>query len=766
MKKKLLLGLGLIGMLLTACGDKPDKSEVINQSNETPVSESVSFNNSNEIVTSSFSSESTSSSSSNSTGEQKVTIEIINQSTSYCTITCSPTTGYPGDDATLTVEMKSSYTFKSIEAFNTRGADIDLLADGNSYTFEIPYDGKVYVTVRAEKIKNYQKLFVNDPKNILTSFPAYVAMGSVTPIMDTVTDDSGTYYNIETNSKVRFYFPNKDNYSTLGLTFKTVDYTPNNSNYVDLDFSGKTGDLVVDVYGKKAGNDLHAENSEHLSITFMNKSKTEEIETVVTDTEYYVIITSEDKNIYVLDTLTLMYTTKGSSSVTSFELSEYVTETSTGYELLRKSSYSATNDEGYIWTVTEDNLNKYIDEPFCGNYVAFSTFTYTYTDYHDAYLDLFTIAGSGKATFKSREMKIRDFEIDDNNIYYLKNKDQYYTEVMYFQNDTLIAGYNTANSFGTPFYTSATDSLSDDLYAFKMLPNTRVSDYTLEAEAFTIDGITQVISVINYNNSFYKAMFTRRDKERHVKEFYTNVTIDVVYGNSFKDEQSVYAIKQGDVVLATIGFTGNGGNKNRCYVPAAGGLFTNGDKQLVVCESVSIYDGAMYVSEIDSTQSHVTLRNTSKTIVVELNKNSRTFTIESETTNTLAAGPFAGKIFRTDPYYLYRGLHLNESYLDDNLYCYYIKFDATQPKMNCIADVNPTATCEVPVKYFGKNVNVDYYYDSTTGKITAMILGFNNEYVIAEFTYADDKITFLGDTLSGGKGKIQNSEVVMNEVTK
>ena len=47
-----------------------------------------------------------------------------------------------------------------------------------------------------------------------------------------------------------------------------------------------------------------------------------------------------------------------------------------------------------------------------------------------------------------------------------------------------------------------------------------------------------------------------------------------------------------------------------------------------------------------------------------------------------------------------------------------------------------------------------------------MILGFNNEYVIAEFTYADDKITFLGDTLSGGKGKIQNSEVVMNEVTK
>ena len=65
---------------------------------------------------------------------------------------------------------------------------------------------------------------------------------------------------------------------------------------------------------------------------------------------------------------------------------------------------------------------------------------------------------------------------------------------------------------------------------------------------------------------------------------------------------------------------------------------------------------------------------------------------------------------------------------------------------------------------FGKNRNADYYYDSATNKITAMILGDKNEYIIMEFTYQDGKIKFNTDNLSGYKGVFVAKEIVLDEV--
>ena len=66
---------------------------------------------------------------------------------------------------------------------------------------------------------------------------------------------------------------------------------------------------------------------------------------------------------------------------------------------------------------------------------------------------------------------------------------------------------------------------------------------------------------------------------------------------------------------------------------------------------------------------------------------------------------------------------------------------------------------------FGKTKNADYYYDANTGKITAMILGDNNEYIIMEFTYSEGKIKFNTDMLSGNKGVFIDKEIVLDEVT-
>ena len=769
MKKKILLAIALMGTLLVGC-TKPTPSNSTNPSSSASGQTTSETSNSSFSTSTSDSSKDSSKSSSNPSSsegsssstsvEQRVPINIINQSTRYCTINSLTAQGYPGDDAEFTITMKEDYNFKSVSASDNSGKNVELLNNEGTYLFEIPNDGTLYVTVEAEKIVKTQKLYVTDPKGILTANPAYVTVSGVTPITDIVVGEGETYYRVVVGNKIRFFFPNKINYQTLYLTFNNRNYQPNANNVVDIDMSPYAGDLRVEVFGKKLGSPLVANNSEHLTITFMDVNKSEIIDAVVTNTDYYVIITSADKNIYVLDSLKLTYTTKGSSSPTTYDLTDYVTETATGYELLRTSAYTATDDNGYIFTVEEDNLNKYVNEPFCGEYVAFTTFTYTATDYSDLSLDLFKIIGSGKATYKNRSMKIRDFNIDENNIYNLKNKDQYYTEVMYYQDDCLIAGYNGSNdNFGTPFYTSATDSLSDDLYAIKMLPNTQVSDYSIDAQAFTISGVTYVLGVVNYQNSFYKAICTRRDKARHVKDFYSSVTIDVMYGNSWKDEKSIFSIKKGETVIATIGFNGNGGNKHKTLLPDYGGLFTNGNDQLVVCEGMSIYKGTIYVSSLADNQTTLTLINSNSTVVIELDAATRTYSVSSSNEKTMTKGPFAGKKYRVNHT---NGFDANNG---EGNYGYYIEFDANEAKLNCVADIFWNMTMKSLSQYaFGKTINADYYFDSANNTITAMILGLNDVYVVVQFEYRDGSIVLIPDALSGGKGLLTTNEIILNEV--
>ena len=767
MKKKLLIGIAMLSMLVTGCNENKssdNSKEIINSSNVQESSNVPTSIIDSSFVSSSQPTSSSASSSKSSSQQTTVTIDIMNESPNVCSINPAAASGVPGQISSFTVVMKAGYTKLEVSAMDSHGVNMPLEESGDTYFFTIPQDGFVFVNVRAQKQVQTQKLIVKDPKGILQGAPQYVTMTGVTTITDIVVGEGDTYYRININSKVRFNFPNKINWNSLGLTFNGRNYTPNSQNYVEIDFTDKTGDLLIEVYGQKAGSPLVANNSEHLTISFYNKSKTEEIDTVVTDFEYYVVVTSENKNIYLLDTLKLSYTNKGSSSSTEYTLKiEDMTETDTGWQILRKSSSMATNEDGFIWTVTEDNLNKYIDEPFCGDYVGFSTFTYQYNDYPDVSLNKLQILGSGKVTFKNRSMKIRAFDIDENNIYTLKNKDEYFTEFMYFQDGCLIAGYNGSNdTFGTPFYTSATDSLSDDVYAFKMMPNTNVTDYSATVQAFTIGDITSVISVINYQNNFYKAMYTRRDKSRHVKEFYTNVTIDVMYGNSFIDAKAIYAIKKGEQTITRIGFSGDGGNRNKVVLPDYGGLYLNGTDQLVVCDGLAIYKGKMFVSSIATNNTTLTLKNASGEYVLELNQANATFTVTSSKTNTLEKGPFAGKKFR---HQFLDGIVYVNPRTDEDMFGYYVEFSATDAKLSCLADIYWDMSMSNTSQYaFGKTRNADYYYDSATGKITAMILGDNNEYVIMEFRYEEGKIKFTADNLSGYKGIFTEKEIVLDEV--
>ena len=131
MKKKILLSLTLFGLLISACGGDPKKS--VEQPVSTPDSKEVivSNNDSKEPAPNSatpFSSEIVSPSSNSST-QAKVDINVINESTTYCTITANDRSGVPGDDATFTVNMKENYIKKGVTAMTSRGLDVPLIED-------------------------------------------------------------------------------------------------------------------------------------------------------------------------------------------------------------------------------------------------------------------------------------------------------------------------------------------------------------------------------------------------------------------------------------------------------------------------------------------------------------------------------------------------------------------------------------------------------------------------------------------------------------
>ena len=45
-----------------------------------------------------------------------------------------------------------------------------------------------------------------------------------------------------------------------------------------------------------------------------------------------------------------------------------------------------------------------------------------------------------------------------------------------------------------------------------------------------------------------------------------------------------------------------------------------------------------------------------------------------------------------------------------------------------------------------------------------MVLGFRDEYVIAQYEYRNGSIVLVPDTLSGGQGLLSTTELILNEV--
>lgn len=797
-KRRLLMPVVLLGLLLGACQNDSKSTSPVS-SEETPVSQNVSVS-SEATSNSSFDNPSSTSSNAPSTskGEDKsssnipsssitpssssqdktIAVSINNMSSKMCEIYDATQRGIPYDEGEFKVRMINDYTFKSISATDSGGDNVELVLENGIYYFTIPADGKLNVLVRGNAPVQKQKLYVSDVNRVLTADPAYVRMSGPEYLTDYVQGEGEPYWKIDFNSKIRFSFPDPTDYKNIGLTFNGTTYNPTKEKRnIDLDFNGITGDLHVTVFGQKQTTELHGVGTDHLTVSFMNSSKSEAITEASIGQSYYVVITSLDKENYLVDKLTYSYKYKNSETERTDHIESSLTETTTGWEILRTAPNSAVDENGITYTVTEDNLIKFIDEEWCGNYACFATFTYTEKEYNTSELSLMTINGAGKASAFNRELKITATSVNpDNGITYLNDREVATVNSLWYKNGILVAGYGQgSNNLTNPFYTSASNSLSDDIYAFKMIADTSLSDYSLRASAFTIAGKTYVISLVYYQNVFYKGFYTARSKNNQ-KEFEFGITIDMIYGSYFNDLQSIYTVKdlEGNVV-ETFTFSGQGGNKNRTLLPEYGGIYSYETNTLVLCEGVAIYNGNFYVASLPNKDApnEFTLNNAYSQIVITINKTNMTFSVQSNNTQTLTLSTeLAGKKFRkqwndgdgirySDKQTI---IDFDPAYDKDG---YYVEFDSTNPTLNCVCDNCWLMTMtKNNANAYGKTYNAQYYWDSASKTATAMVFGFNNEYCIIHFVYNNGKLSFYADELSNGRGYYINDLVEMLEVAE
>lgn len=743
---------------------KQSSSETTQSSSNTPSSTPVS---------------STTPSIPSSSKDEYVAVTVNNMTPKICEIYDVTLRGKPGEEAQFSIRMINDYTFKSIEASTSGGDLLDLYDDGDKYIFEIPNDGVVNVMVRGNAPVNKQKLYVSDPNNVLTADPAYIKLSGPEYLTDYVTDDGEPYWKIDFNQKVRFSFPDPTDYISIGLKFNNKTYNPTkDKRNIDLDFKNISGDLHVEVFGQKQTAKLNGIGTEHLTISFKDASKSSEINEIGIGKSFYVIITSENKENYLLNTLTYSYYAKDSTTERSGSIESSVTETSTGWEILRTAPNLAVSEEGITYTATEDNLIKYINEEWCGSYVAFSTFTYRSTRYTSDGLQALEVQGSGKTIGFNRQLKVEAVQIDETTgITHLRDRESLYINEMWYKNGILVAGYGqgSAGSFTNPFYTSATDSTSDDIYAFKMIEGTTINDYELIGDAFTIANVTYIVAALYYQNTLYKAIYTARGQSNKVKVCEMGVHFEMIYGTNFYDDQSIYnVLDSNNQIINTFAFSGQGGNKNRKLLPSYGGVYSDGNIEMVLCDGLAIYNNELLVAVVEDPENAPNtykLMNANTTMVITIDVTNKTFVEETYTTLGIKlADELAGKKFRKQ-WNEGSGIRMLSNQPDmtgspaEDQYGYYIEFDLTNPTLNCVCDDRWLMTMTENNQYaYGKTYNATYCYDSTSKTAKAMIFGYNNEFAIVNFVYKDGHIEFHADELSNNREYYKNDLIICSEV--
>ena len=654
---------------------------------------------------------------------EKVTVVVNNLSSDLVTVSSSASSVVPGTSVNITVKSKNEgYSVSKVYVTNSQSNSIDFDFTNDVVTVSVPEDG--IINIEAEVEGKAIKGYVHDEKGLITSVEHSLNDTVTYPTL--ISQSGSSYYEFVYGATVTMTLEDKDDYVVTGLNVDGTDYKINDKGVVSFkveldDFSDffldirptykdntpLTGDYVFEING-----------TSHLSATCYAADKTTKIVGTNRDDVVYVKVESDSEDF----------------SVKKVEIAT----TSSDIGTLNKitASYDSASDMYYFRTpYAHDNvvrvnlyeLNNTLlkGTNVSGTYltVGISLASTTFTSFDDRY---FTINDGGEMSLGSKNSNGTSrtdivTEVREGGVLYTES----YNSPVYGEN-LIFASEDGSAGIRTPF-------TSYDFLAVKKQSDSDLDGiYTVAGERMVIDTKAYIAIRVYRNDVEYATAFIDYAK----KDVYFNPKVTMLNGNEITDAQAVYSI--GDFV---IGYNGTGTYKGRCIMGELYGLYTNDKDTLFVSGE---YKATYNDEEFDYTyeNSVVTLTKDARTVVIRVDLEARTFTVESdEVDEGITLPEFAGKRYRA-----------NFCFEDDNAYYgFYLEFSATTMTLSCVGASDYNLDMEhCSTKQFAYNENVTYTFDASTKKVTANLVVKGGSTKAVVFTYTGTSFKVSSSVLGGG----------------
>ncbi|MCQ2742906.1 MAG: hypothetical protein MJ239_06425 [Bacilli bacterium] len=628
MSKKPFIPFALAAMLLTACGGGQSSVPSSTTSESVPTSipsevPSLPTSDPTSTPTSIPSSEETSESS----AEKIFVVVNVVKGAADVELVKDKGRAVPGETVTLTITAKNGGMFVDVvTATGSDGAAIALTKNGDTYSYALPEDGTIDVSVTVAG-KNVTATVV-DAKDLLTS----ISMKKFGETEFTQVEKKDGAYALYYGARVKVALHEVGYITPTGITVGSATYALNEG-VAEFAVNPEVGDdmsITITVTYKdntpKVGEySIEYRNSAHLTATALD----EEARTLTSldmNDIFYISVKSENPEDYFVRELKVWGLTDVSTGTKGFAEVKYDEELGL-YSC--KTPFAA--DKNIVIELTESYAGVLRDTPLPGNYLTLSL----------------TGGNQVNEVFDKRKLIIEE----SGEMAYSDGGHQ--TIIETYDKTTGIARTPTLTSFYTgnnmilfDDYQDASQPFSSafgtcDVLGVKMKEKTDTEDmYSLSEEQFKIEGDFYVIASILRNDEIYATCFI------NYKTKTANFGVDIELHSNKKlgEAKEVVEITTEAGDKTVFGYVGDGAISERIMCGEYFGTYTDGTNTLFLHGgNKADYNGAEY--DVTNIGACFTLENVDKIVEVSLDKATRSLTVTSEKEKGAVVVSFRGQTY-------------------------------------------------------------------------------------------------------------------------
>ena len=342
--------------------------------------------------------------------------------------------------------------------------------------------------------------------------------------------------------------------------------------------------VVVDTLVTPYYRNITAENSEHLSLTFLQKNEdpeaTEQYKTVtsaIAKDKVYVRVNGITDDI-IVKSLTGSY--KTTNSWNGYEATNSLTINKESDSDLYSFTMPVSNDDTLVVTITEEDLSTYRGQPFVGKYKGAEIYNAGQSSYNQSMSNELELISSGRFA-KGNKIEndvILAHDVTNHRLTVGENQDDETKYYLTYTDNLLLYSYYSNKVVDNDVYVFVKDDGSTFTYKKSIFGNKNKKGKDYVAIEIYDDG------------TLLTGIFADLIKQ----ELYMDVTFSFTQGLSIADKNSAYTVMKDNATIATVG---NFGDNLYAVLDGLQGTYTGDNGDLVL-------DGAATATYQDKTWSY------------------------------------------------------------------------------------------------------------------------------------------------------------------